>query len=35
MLHGIADHIAKGNDTQAFVLDSGIKDVAAHGHDDP
>jgi Amt family ammonium transporter len=28
MLHGIADHIAKGNDTQAFVLDPGIKDVA-------
>ncbi len=29
MLHGIADHISKGNDTQAFVLESGIKDVAA------
>ena len=29
MLHGIADHISKGNDTQAFVLGSGIKDVAA------
>ena len=29
MLHGIADHITKGNDTQAFVLESGIKDVAA------
>src|SRR5471032_376716 len=28
MLHGIADHIVKGNDTQAFVLASGIKDVA-------
>lgn len=28
MLHGIADHISKGNDTQAFVLESGIKDVA-------
>src|SRR6204780_839991 len=28
MLHGIADHIGKGNDTQAFVLASGIKDVA-------
>src|SRR6201994_412630 len=28
MLHGIADHISKGNDTQAFVLQSGIKDVA-------
>jgi ammonium transporter, Amt family len=28
MLHGIADHITKGNDTQAFVLASGIKDVA-------
>jgi Amt family ammonium transporter len=28
MLNGIADHIAKGNDTQAFVLQSGIKDVA-------
>src|SRR6201994_1346078 len=28
MLHGIADHISKGNDTQAFVLASGIKDVA-------
>src|SRR5215831_15025309 len=25
MLHGIADHITKGNDTQAFVLTSGIK----------
>ena len=35
MLHGIADHITKGNDTQAFVLESGIKDVAAHDHDDP
>jgi Amt family ammonium transporter len=29
LLRGIADHIAKGNDTQAFVLQSGIKDVAA------
>jgi Amt family ammonium transporter len=28
MLHGIADHIVKGNDTQAFVLASGVKDVA-------
>src|SRR6204780_2057761 len=28
MLHGIADHIVKGNDTQAFVLASGIKGVA-------
>src|ERR1700734_2489506 len=28
MLNGIADHISKGNDTQAFVLQSGIKDVA-------
>ncbi|MBS0644128.1 MAG: ammonium transporter [Proteobacteria bacterium] len=28
MLSGIADHIVKGNDTQAFVLESGIKDVA-------
>src|SRR5579863_8651824 len=28
MLNGIADHIVKGNDTQAFVLQSGIKDVA-------
>ena len=28
MLNGIADHITKGNDTQAFVLASGIKDVA-------
>ncbi|HXD26860.1 MAG TPA: ammonium transporter [Propionibacteriaceae bacterium] len=28
LLHGIADHISKGNDTQAFVLASGIKDVA-------
>src|SRR6202163_2661770 len=28
MLHGIADHIAKGNDTQPFVLASGVKDVA-------
>ena len=27
MLHGIADHISKGNDTQAFVLASGVKDV--------
>ena len=35
MLHGIADHIAKGNDTQAFVLASGIKDVADMTHDDP
>ncbi|MBV9248540.1 MAG: ammonium transporter, partial [Acetobacteraceae bacterium] len=29
LLNGIADHISKGNDTQAFVLDSGIKDVPA------
>jgi Amt family ammonium transporter len=29
MLHGIEGHITKGNDTQAFVLESGIKDVAA------
>ena len=28
MLHGIADHIVKGNDQQAFVLASGIKGVA-------
>jgi Amt family ammonium transporter len=28
LLHGIADHIVKGNDTEAFVLASGIKDVA-------
>jgi Amt family ammonium transporter len=28
MLNGIAEHIVKGNDTQAFVLASGIKDVA-------
>ena len=28
MLSGIAGHIEKGNDTQAFVLASGIKDVA-------
>ncbi len=28
LLHGIADHIVKGNDSQAFVLASGIKDVA-------
>jgi Amt family ammonium transporter len=27
LLNGIADHIVKGNDTQAFVLASGIKDV--------
>jgi Amt family ammonium transporter len=27
LLHGIADHITKGNDTQAFVLASGIKGV--------
>src|ERR1700676_1246081 len=27
-LQGIADHIVKGNDTQAFVLASGIKGVA-------
>jgi Amt family ammonium transporter len=27
MLHGIADHIVKGNDSQAFVLASGIKGV--------
>src|SRR5580698_8818875 len=31
MLNGIADHIVKGNDTQAFVLASGIKDVADMG----
>src|SRR3954470_23476607 len=29
MLNGIADHITKGNDTQPFVLESGIKDIAA------
>ncbi|WP_428486067.1 ammonium transporter [Rhodopila sp.] len=28
MLNGIAEHIAKGNDTQAFVLASGVKDVS-------
>ena len=28
LLKGIGEHIAKGNDTQAFVLASGIKDVA-------
>ncbi len=28
MLNGIAGHIEKGNDTQAFVLASGIKDVS-------
>jgi Amt family ammonium transporter len=31
MLNGIAGHIVKGNDTQAFVLASGIKDVADMG----
>ena len=31
MLNGIADHIVKGNDSQAFVLASGIKDVADMG----
>jgi len=31
MLHGIADHIVKGNDSQAFVLASGVKDVADMG----
>jgi ammonium transporter, Amt family len=28
LLNGIAEHIVKGNDTQAFVLASGTKDVA-------
>ena len=28
LLNGIAEHIVKGNDTQAFVLASGVKDVA-------
>ena len=28
LLNGIAEHMVKGNDTQAFVLASGIKDVA-------
>jgi Amt family ammonium transporter len=28
MLNGIADHIVKGKDSQAFVLASGVKDVA-------
>src|SRR5476651_957270 len=28
LLNGIADHIVKGNDSQAFVLASGVKDVA-------
>src|ERR1700761_3843117 len=27
MLNGIAEHMVKGNDTQAFVLASGVKDV--------
>ena len=27
LLNGIADHIVKGNDSQAFVLASGVKDV--------
>jgi Amt family ammonium transporter len=31
MLNGIADHIVKGNDSQAFVLASGVKDVADMG----
>src|ERR1700710_2346008 len=31
MLSGIADHVVKGNDSQAFVLASGIKDVADMG----
>jgi Amt family ammonium transporter len=31
MLNGIADHIVKGNDSQAFVLASGIKGVADMG----
>ena len=35
MLHGIADHIAKGNDTQAFVLAIGDQGRRADGHDDP
>ena len=28
LLNGIAEHITKGNDSQAFVLASGVKDVA-------
>ncbi len=28
LLNGIAEHIVKGNDSQAFVLASGVKDVA-------
>ena len=28
LLNGIGEHIAKGNDSQAFVLASGVKDVA-------
>src|SRR5258708_37361020 len=28
LLNGIAEHIVKGNDSQAFVLASGSKDVA-------
>ena len=35
LLNGIAEHIAKGNDTQAFVLASGVKDVADMCDDDP
>ncbi len=31
LLNGIADHIVKGNDSQAFVLASGIKDVPDMG----
>jgi Amt family ammonium transporter len=31
MLNGIASHIVKGNDSQAFVLASGIKDVPDMG----
>src|SRR5271166_5771487 len=28
LLNGIAEHVVKGNDTQAFVLASGVRDVA-------
>ena len=35
MLNGIADHISKGNDTQAFVLAVGHQGRRADGDDDP
>ena len=35
MLNGIAEHMVKGNNSQAFVLASGVEGRRGHVHDDP